>query len=77
MECYDEFIRRQAIHIRMNVGEKPEQRISQPSTIRFHGLPILPPMVTVLEFLYCFQSLLQFTDNKVDLLKIYYSVMPE
>ncbi|GAA6090670.1 centriolar coiled-coil protein of 110 kDa isoform X1 [Tachysurus ichikawai] len=45
MECYDEFIRRQAIHIRMNVGEKPEQRISQPSTIRFHGLPILPPML--------------------------------
>ncbi|XP_027019213.1 uncharacterized protein si:ch73-100l22.3 isoform X2 [Tachysurus fulvidraco] len=45
MESYDEFIRRQAIHIRMNVCEKPERRISQPSTIKFYGLPILPPLL--------------------------------
>ncbi|XP_060741356.1 centriolar coiled-coil protein of 110 kDa isoform X1 [Tachysurus vachellii] len=45
MENYDEFIRRQAIHIRRNVGEKPERRISQTSMIRFYGLPILPPLL--------------------------------
>ncbi|XP_058256573.1 centriolar coiled-coil protein of 110 kDa isoform X3 [Hemibagrus wyckioides] len=47
MENYEEFIQRQAIHIQRNVSEKPpEPQINQPSsTIRFHGLPILPPLL--------------------------------
>ncbi|XP_026786493.3 centriolar coiled-coil protein of 110 kDa [Pangasianodon hypophthalmus] len=45
MESYEEFIQRQAIHIRSNVSEESEAEISQSSMIRFHGLPILPPLL--------------------------------
>ncbi|XP_053490883.1 uncharacterized protein si:ch73-100l22.3 isoform X2 [Ictalurus furcatus] len=46
MEDYEEFIQRQASHIRSNFTEKSEPEINPPSsTIRFHGLPILPPLL--------------------------------
>lgn len=49
MENYEEFIQRQASRIWRNVTEKSEPEISRPSsTIRFYGLPILPPLVRVL-----------------------------
>ncbi|KAF4082962.1 hypothetical protein AMELA_G00134530 [Ameiurus melas] len=46
MEDYEEFIQRQASHMRSNSTEKSEAEISPPSsTIRFHGLAILPPLL--------------------------------
>ncbi|KAI5616648.1 centriolar coiled-coil protein of 110 kDa-like isoform X3 [Silurus asotus] len=47
MENYEDFIQRQASRMRSNVPEKSEAECSHPSSmIRFHGLSILPPLLT-------------------------------